>query len=167
MLSKDELIESIVKEITIIEHLFTKIPDGKLDYRPTQKQRSMRELLQYLSQSPAASVKAIHAGNQMPYREVKERAKDLDFDAFDAAMEEQCREVRQTIESMNHDELEEEVDIFNTGKPSKRRRLLVEMTLKNLVGYKMQLFLYIKASGNEEIGTMNVWHGFDMPIAQE
>jgi hypothetical protein len=33
--------------------------------------------------------------------------------------------------------------------------------LCHYVAYRMQLFLYLKACGREELGTMNVWAGMD------
>jgi hypothetical protein len=38
--------------------------------------------------------------------------------------------------------------------------------LKWITAYKMQLFLYIKANGVDNISTSNVWGGFDMPPKQ-
>ena len=38
---------------------------------------------------------------------------------------------------------------------------LVDGPLKWLLAYKMQLFLYVKASGATGIGTSNVWGGRD------
>jgi hypothetical protein len=45
-------------------------------------------------------------------------------------------------------------------------RALVETTLKWLTAYRMQLFLYAKASGNEKIGTANNWAGVDYEEAE-
>jgi hypothetical protein len=48
MITKQQYINSFVKELEIIKHLREKISVGMLDYRPTPKQRSTMELLQYL-----------------------------------------------------------------------------------------------------------------------
>mgnify|MGYP005725594825 FL=1 len=45
----DIIIESIEHETTVIKHLASKISSDVLDYRPTPSQRSMLELLQYLT----------------------------------------------------------------------------------------------------------------------
>ena len=47
VLTKSELIASLQNEVRILQHLASKIDRAKLDYRPTPKQRSTIELLQY------------------------------------------------------------------------------------------------------------------------
>ena len=47
VLTKSELIASLQNEVRILLHLASKIDRGMLDYRPTPKQRSIIELLQY------------------------------------------------------------------------------------------------------------------------
>src|SRR5436190_20643189 len=49
ILTKSELLASLQKEVRILLHLASKIDRSQLDYRPTAKQRSTIELLQYLS----------------------------------------------------------------------------------------------------------------------
>ena len=48
VLTKEELIASLRNEVRILVHLAGKVDKSKLDYRPTPKQRSILELLQYL-----------------------------------------------------------------------------------------------------------------------
>jgi hypothetical protein len=49
IITKSELLASLQKEVRILLHLASKIDRSQLDYRPTPKQRSTLELLQYLS----------------------------------------------------------------------------------------------------------------------
>jgi hypothetical protein len=49
VLTKDELIGSLKDEVRILLHLASKVDPQRLDYRPTAKQRSTLELLQYLT----------------------------------------------------------------------------------------------------------------------
>ena len=49
VLTKPELVAALQNEARILLHLAGKIDRSKLDYRPTPKQRSMFELLKYLS----------------------------------------------------------------------------------------------------------------------
>ena len=39
--------------------------------------------------------------------------------------------------------------------------MLVSLVLKHYAAYRMQLFLYLKASGRAELNTMNLWVGMD------
>jgi len=47
VLTKEELLASLRAEVRILLHLAGKVDPSKLDYRPTPKQRSTLELLQY------------------------------------------------------------------------------------------------------------------------
>ena len=49
VLTKEELISALQNEVRILVHLAGKVDKSKLDYRPTAKQRSTLELLQYMS----------------------------------------------------------------------------------------------------------------------
>ena len=49
VITKSELIASLQDEVRILLHLASKVDPAKLDYRPTEKQRSTIELLRYLS----------------------------------------------------------------------------------------------------------------------
>src|SRR5260370_24219445 len=62
VLRKDELISSLKHEVRILLHLASKVDPAKLDYRPTPKQRSMLELLQYMTIMSPIHLPAIHAG---------------------------------------------------------------------------------------------------------
>ena len=59
MITKDHLLERIIKECKICMRLFTKLPEGSIDYRPAPGQRSTLELLRYLSIAIAGSAHAI------------------------------------------------------------------------------------------------------------
>ena len=62
VLTKPELIAALQNEVRILLHLAGKIDPAKLDYRPTPKQRSIVELLKYLSMMGPALVQAAKAG---------------------------------------------------------------------------------------------------------
>ena len=62
VLTKDELKGLLQNEVRILLHLAGKIDRNKLDYRPTAKQRSTLELLQYLVTMGPILLRAIKAG---------------------------------------------------------------------------------------------------------
>ena len=49
VLTKEELIGSLKHEVHILLHLASKVDKAKADYRPTPKQRSILELMQFLA----------------------------------------------------------------------------------------------------------------------
>jgi hypothetical protein len=52
-------------------------------------------------------------------------------------------------------------DIF--GSKMTRGAFIVNLVLCGCAAYRTQLFLYLKACGREELGTMNLWAGMDPP----
>jgi hypothetical protein len=62
VLTKEELISSLRREVRILVHLAGKVDKSKLDYRPTPKQRSTLELLQYMAIMGPTQVAIIKSG---------------------------------------------------------------------------------------------------------
>ena len=52
-----------------------------------------------------------------------------------------------------------EVEMF--GRKATRGLWIVRLPLCHYAAYRMQLFLYLKACGREELNTMNLWAGVD------
>lgn len=160
MITKEQFIESLVHEIEIIKHLAGKVDASKLDYRPTPGQRSTLELLQYLGQMLHTGISASIAGDQNVYMELAKNKDLVTFENFVSKMDEQARFVKEAVGALTEEDMARVSTIW--GNTSSLAMQLLG-ALKNAVAYKMQLFLYIKASGNSEIGTSNVWGGRDMP----
>ena len=47
------------------------------------------------------------------------------------------------------------------GHKNSRAFLILSLVLSHYSAYRMQLFLYLKSSGREELNTMNLWVGID------
>src|SRR5688572_21599145 len=62
VLTKQELIGALKKEVGILLHLAGKLDRQHIDYRPTAKQRSSLELLRYLSVMGPALVGTAKSG---------------------------------------------------------------------------------------------------------
>src|SRR5499427_3977628 len=91
VLTKEELIGSLQNEVRILLHLAGKVDRNKLDYRPTPKQRSTVELLQYLVVMGPQLVRAIKAGAFDPpaWTAATNEAKAMNFDQILKAIEQQ------------------------------------------------------------------------------
>jgi len=163
MITKEQYIESLVKEIEIIKHLAGKIDASKLDYKPTEKQRTTLELLQYLGQFAHTGVSAYIAGSQDKYIELSANKDLVTFENFISKMDEQAKFVKEAVGALSEEDMKRESTIW--GNTSTLAMQLMGV-LKNAVAYKMQLFLYIKACGNSAINTSNLWAGKD-PVARE
>jgi hypothetical protein len=160
MITKEQYIGSFVHEIEIIKHLAGKVDASKLDYRPTPGQRSTLELLQYLGSTIHTSVSAYIAGDQNVYIELSKNKDLVTFENFISKMDEHSKFVKEAIGALTEEDMQKESTIWGSTATLAMHLLGV---LKSVTAYKMQLFLYIKASGNSEIGTSNVWGGRDMP----
>jgi len=157
MIGKDEILQSLRNENEIIKNLFTLIPQGGLDYRPTPEQRSLRELLQYLSIMISAPLNLMESGEFQRFGEWQEQAAKLDIQSFPAAMDRQMQEVRDYLAGLSDSEFAERPAYLPTGATKTCEWVFLNIFLPWLAGYKMQLFLYIKQAGNSEIGTRECW----------
>ena len=60
-------------------------------------------------------------------------------------------------------DLRADIELF--GDKASRGSVMVNLALCSCAAYRTQLFLYLKACGREELGTMNLWAGIDQPAA--
>ncbi|MBP7966813.1 hypothetical protein KAZ66_00935 [Candidatus Woesebacteria bacterium] len=160
MINKQQYLVSFNKELDIIKHLAEKITPAMLEYRPTAGQRSTMELLQYLGHISATATRAFIDPVKNDYMELA-KAKDLvTFENFMATMDMQKEIVTAEVNALTEDDMIRVTELFGMKDQLSFHLLSV---LKWITAYKMQLFLYIKANGVDNIGTSNVWGGFDMP----
>jgi hypothetical protein len=165
VLTKSELIGSLQHEVRILLHLASKIDRAQLDYRPTPKQRSTLELLQYLSIMGPQLVKATKAGafDVEAWTAAKTAADARDFDQTLAAISAQSEEYARLLADFSDDDLRGQIDMF--GQKPTRGSFLANLVLCGCAAYRTQLFLYLKACGREELTTVNLWAGVDAPAA--
>jgi len=164
VLSKQELIGLLQNEVRILLHLAGKIDRSKLDYRPTPKQRSTMELLQYLVNMGPILIRATKAGafDQAAFQAASKEAAGMNFDQVLAAIGKQSATYAELINGFSEEDFRSEIDLFGTGKVT-RGAFLVNLVLGGCAAYRTQLFLYLKAGGREELNTMNLWAGIDPP----
>jgi hypothetical protein len=163
VLTKPELIASLQHEVRILLHLASKVDRTMLDYRPTPKQRSTIELLQYLSMMGPTLVEAAKAGTfDVPaWTAGEQAAKARDFDQTVAAIQKQVDEYPRLLAGWSDADFREQIQMF--GNTSSRGAFIVTMVLGGCAAYRTQLFVYLKACGREELSTMNLWAGVDAP----
>ncbi|RKY18649.1 MAG: hypothetical protein DRQ55_12780 [Planctomycetota bacterium] len=162
MLTKDDLLQSLLAECDIAVHLFGKLPAGAMDYRPSENQRTTRELLQYLGFCGIGALSAMTDGNWDGYQAWAERLGKRSVDDFVSTMEEQKAALTEAFAQLTEDDMLRDATL-PVGTVVSLERALMETALKWLVGYRMQLFLYAKAAGNDEIWTPDCWVGVSMP----
>ena len=165
VLTKSELIASLRNEVRILLHLAGKIDRADLDYRPTPKQRSTLDLLQYLSVMGPELIKAAQAGRFEPavWTEALHAAAGCDFEQTLAAIARQTETYADLIGAMSDSDFRTEIEMF--GSKTTRGAFIVNLVLCGCAAYRTQLFIYLKACGREALGTSNLWAGVDAPAA--
>lgn len=161
MYTKENLKASITHEINVIKHLFTKIPEGQMGYKPTEKQRTTLELLKYLSAVTPATIGMVYAADPQVFMDAQKTATEtVTAENFLEKLDGGAQDAMVILDKFTDDDLNTVVNIFGMGDKSKGV-YLIDTIIKWLAAYKMQLFLYIKSSGNTDVGTSNVWGGYD------
>ena len=165
VLTKEELIATLQNEVRILLHLASKIDPNKLDYRPTPKQRSTMELLQYLAVMGPNLIRSAKVGvfDVPAWQAASEKVKTFNLDQVLATIQEQSAIYAELIGSFSDADFRGEIDLFGSGKTS-RGSFIVFFVLGGCAAYRTQLFMYLKACGREELNTMNLWGGADAPM---
>jgi hypothetical protein len=165
VLTKEELIGSLLQEVRILVHLAGKVDRSKLDYRPTPNQRSTLELLQYMAIMGPTQVAVIKTGVfdrptlSAAWTPAVAASKAMNFDQAVAAIQQQSDEYARVLSTWTEADFRSVIDMF--GNKSSRGSLLVNLVLCGHAAYRMQLFCYLKSCGREELDTMNLWGGAD------
>jgi hypothetical protein len=166
VMSKSELIAALQNEVRILLHLVGKVDRAKLDYRPTPKQRSTIELLRYLSMMGPTLIQFALADTPDPalWATATQAAEVRDFDQTLTAIAAHTDAYAALLADVNDADFRAEVTGVDGAKTS-RGALIINLVLSGCAAYRMQLFLYLKACGREELNTMNLWNGVDAPTA--
>ena len=161
VLTKEELIASLQNEVRILLHLASKIDPAKLDYRPSANQRSTIELLRYLAVMGPELIRFIKLGLFDPaaWQASLGAANALGFEQVLAAIEGHKARYAELLGACSEAEFRGEIEMFY--RKASRGAMIVNMVLCGCAAYRAQLFLYLKACGREELGTMNLWMGAD------
>jgi hypothetical protein len=152
--------------VRILLHLASKIDHAALDYRPTPKQRSTIELLRYLTMMGPMLVRYAK-GDPMDASAMSEAVKVAearDFEQTLAAIAAHPDAYVALLTDMSDYDFRAETKGFD-GSPTTRGQFMVDHVLGQCAAYRMQLFMYLKACGREELNTMNLWLGTDTPAA--
>jgi hypothetical protein len=161
ILTKEELIGSLQNEVRIFLHLAGKIDRDKLDYRPTPKQRSTLDLLRYMSIMSPTLLVSIKAGafDGAAQQIARQEADSKEFDELLASIGKQSAGCAEILAECSDADFRGEIEMF--GRKASRASFIVNLVLGAYAAYRMQLFLYLKACGRDELNTMNLWGGVD------
>lgn len=165
IITKQELIDTIHHDIHVLLHLASKIGLEQLDYRPTPGQRSTIELLRFLTFALPVNLRGLLAGEggdaewQRIWTEGETESKEMGLEDVKARLAAQPAVVEQMLRDYPEEKFREPLALF--GRTVTRGQWLVDLVLVQPPAYRMQLFLYLKASGLSELNSMNLWVGID------
>jgi hypothetical protein len=167
MITRNDILASIRHESDVCKHLFSKLPLESMEYRPTPGQRSTIELLRYLAVIGIAGTRSMIEKDWSIFGGYKERVAAMTAEEFPAMMDLQMQEIEEYIGALSDEEFETGTMRPPTGGEIPIDLGLVNSVLKWLTAYKMQIFLYAKSNGRDDISTINVWAGIDAPPKQK
>ncbi len=161
MSHKQQILDAVEKEISICKRLYTKLPEGGLNYRPQEGMRSTFELLQTLtawgSSAAEASICKDPQERKNIYKKYFGNMGEIKPEDFLRLMDKQLETIKTLLKDVSDDDLLAK-DVTNLlGEEMKLGQAILETTLKWLTGYKMQLFLYAKMAGAKELDTGDCW----------
>ena len=161
MTNKQQLLESMLFEMDVARFLGRKVPADRLDWRPTEGQRSLLELLQYLTIAGIRVARVCIEKDDALFQQYEERAGSVRLEDFDEAMAKQADEMRALVNGFSDDAFENETTNLPWGPEVTIAAFFLNASLKFLTAYRMQLFLYLKSMGLSELGTWQAWLGVD------
>lgn len=137
---------------------------SNVDYRPTPKQRSVGELVQYLSFMGPTIVR--YALAEPPdvaiWTEMEAAAKARSFEESVAEIGRHSAQYAVLLGDVPDAKFRAECTDWE-GKQTRVGPFLVNLVLGGAAAYRTQLFLYLKASGLERLDSSNLWAGVDSP----
>jgi hypothetical protein len=167
MITKKQLLDSMWHETNVIKHLAKKIPEDGYGYRPSEGQRSTLELLQYMTRMAAGPATNVLTGSWDHAEQMEAETGTVTPETFPAEMDRQMAILERLLSDVDESEATTKGAKMPWGAPTTVAAALMDMPLKCFVAYRMQLFLYAKASGASGLGPANCWAGVDMPPPAE
>ena len=162
VLLKSELISSLQHEVRILLHLAAKVNASNVNYRPTPKQRSTGELVQYLSfMGPTIVRYALAEPPEVTiWTEGEQAAKRRSFEQAVTEIARHSEEYASLLGNVPEAKFREEFIDWD-GKKTTVGAFLVNLVLSGCAAYRTQLFCYLKASGQDQLDSSNLWLGVD------
>jgi hypothetical protein len=164
VLSKAELIASLQNEVRLAVHLVSKAAPAHLDYRPSPSQRSTLELIRYISMMGPTIIRwsLANTSDFEIWTKAEAAAKEKTFEQAKGAIAAQRAEYAELLADLTEADFRAEVTDFD-GKKTSRGSFLTNLVLSGCAAYRMQLFLYLKATSAPAVNSANLWSGMDAP----
>ncbi|MEE8143630.1 MAG: hypothetical protein V3T77_11060 [Planctomycetota bacterium] len=163
MISKQQFLDSVAHEVKVCKHIHSKLTPGQLDYKPGENTRTTLELLRYLTFCGAGPTRALVQDDWSPISRYQEAASSMSAEEFPEKMEAQLKEIHELLADVSEEDLQTREAPLPWGVREPLGASLVNLPLKFLASYRLQLFSYVKASGATQLSTYDAWLGMDKP----
>lgn len=155
---KEHLLINLEKEIVLLKRLAAEVGQNDLAFRPAEKMRSTEELLRYVAGVAAYMLRWFTEDLTPEAREkIREYNKTLDLENVQQRLDEQWATIQHVMDGIT----EEDLLVKEVTLPWKEKMVLgaaiMHAPLRWLTTYRMQLFMYLKMNGHEELGTADAW----------
>lgn len=151
MTHKENLFNSIEKEIGVIKTLSSKITKEILSYAPMEGMRTTEEVMQYLTWCGSSTITFFllddPAKAKDNYTKFFEEAKTVTYENFKERMDAELAIIKDCFENISDEDLLTKEVLLPWQEPMILGQAIMETTVKWLTGYKMQLYLYMKQNG--------------------
>jgi hypothetical protein len=163
---KQHLLNNIEKEINICRRLYTKIPEGQVDFRPKEGMRSIAELLRYLT-IVGKAMPVYWLNNEEPdfgafFSIMDTASKAMMPEQFPAAMDEQMATIRELFNDISEVDLLNRIVVYPWGGEAPLGEAITATSIKFLTGYKLQLFLFLRLCDDQKLTTPDAWFVSDL-----
>lgn len=159
MITLEQYTQSVCHEISVVRHLYGKVPASAQGLRLSPNGRSTLELLRYLSVCGIGPAQAIVSGDWNKAREKMAGSASLTWNDIPAALDKQESELKSLLSSLKPADLGK-TTVLPWGETTTLGPALINAVLKFLTAYRMELFWHAKAGG-ATITTPNCWRGVD------
>ena len=156
-MNKTDFLRSVEREYFILKLIFAQLAPTGLAFRPSANQRSIEELLRYLSWCGYESARKALAGKDYAESEHKKSAEIYPIEKFPERIDEQFTLIKQAIEQISDEDWRSRPSQHWGGQEASLQAALIETTLKWLTAYRMNLFLFAKAAGHPELDRKICW----------
>ena len=160
MMTSDEFLQSVANETRILKHLHSKAQN--LEYSPGENMRNTLELMRYLSFCGSGPTEALIKNDWSGISTHQERGSTMEPNEFPARLDEQEARIRELVGALSNDDLQKEVSL-PWGASMRLGSALIDLPLKFMASYRLQLFDHVKAAGAKDLSTFNAWLGMDKP----
>jgi hypothetical protein len=158
---KQHLLNAIVNDMKICQRLYTKIPQGKMDFRPKEGMRSIHELLQYLcivgTALPNYWLNASESDFFASFEKRAAASKQMPHEQFSSVMNDQIELTNKLFDQINEDDLLNKEVIYPWGGKAPFGEAIISSSIKFMAGYKLQLFFLIRMCTDQKLGTADAW----------